>query len=232
MIFRLIMMLGLLCTAAGAHAAERKFTIGSFAELVVDGDMIVRLENGKAPSASAQGSREALAALKIERQGNVVFVRTGGPQAGRGNGGPVTVTVTGRDIRRIALTGSGKIIANSLSADNSRIELRGAGTIEVASVTAFRLAAVLSGNGSLNIAKGAVVSADVAINGGANFLSAGLVLENLQLVQNGPASTLLTVSNIAEISNSGTGSITIEGDGTCFIRKGGNAAINCKKISK
>jgi Putative auto-transporter adhesin, head GIN domain len=230
--FRLITMLGLLCVSTQAFAADRKFTIGSFTDLVVDGDMIVRLDTDKAPSAKAQGSNEALAALKVERQGNVVFVRNTGFQAGRSSGGPVTVTITGRDIRRISLTGSGKIIANALNADNSRIELRGAGSIDVGSVNAFRLAAVLSGNGTLNIAKGAVVNSDVAIDGGANFLSAGLVSQNLKLVQNGPASTLLTVSNVAEISNNGSGSITIEGEGSCMIRKGGSATINCKKISQ
>lgn len=230
--FRTLMMLAALCVATQAHAAERKFTIGSFTDLVVDGDMIVELDTNKAPSATARGSREALAALKVERQGNVVFVRNSGFQAGRSSGGPVTVTLGGRDIRRIALTGSGKINANALSVDNSRIELRGAGSIYVGSVNAFRLAAVISGNGNLTIAGGAVTNSDVAIDGGANFLSAGLVSENLKLVQNGPASTLLTVNNVAEISNNGTGSITIEGKGSCLIRKGGSATINCKRISQ
>jgi hypothetical protein len=230
--FRLFVFCALLCAAGSLQAADRKFTIGSFTDLVVDGDVIVRLETGKAPTAMASGTREGIAAIKVERQGNVVFVRNGGLQPGSGKGGPVTVVITGRDIRRIALTGSGKVVANSLNADDSRIELRGAGSIDVGNVDAVRLAVVSSGNGRVNIAKGNVVNSDVAIDGGANFLSAGLVSQNLKLVQNGPASTLLTVSNVAEISNNGAGSITIEGTGTCLIRKGGSATINCKKISK
>lgn len=229
---RLIAISAMFLAATQTHAAERKFSIGSYSELVVDGDMIVRLDTGKAPTASAQGSREALAALKIERQGNVVFVRSTGLQPGRKSGGPVTVTLTGRDIRRLALIGPGKIIANALTTDDSRIEMRGAGSIDIGSVKAFRLSAILSGNGALNITKGNVVNTDVVIDGGATFLSAGLVSQNLKLVQTGPASTLLSVSNIAEISNNGSGSITIEGSGTCMIREAGSAAIKCKKISR
>lgn len=229
---RIFMVAALLLVASAGYAADRKFTIGSFTELVVDGDMVVRLDNGKAPSALAQGSREALSALKIDRQGNTVFVRNSGFQAGRSSGAPVTVIITGRDIRRLALTGAGKISANRLDADNSRVELRGAGSIDIGSVNAFRFATVLSGSGSLSIGAGSVVNSDVVIDGSASFRAAGLVLQNLKLAQKGPATTLLTVSTVAEISNEGTGSITIEGSGICMIRKGGSATINCKKVSQ
>ena len=232
MAFRLVLATFLVFAASSLSAAEQRFSIGNYEELIVEGDVIVNLENGKAPSANAQGPRDRLNALRIERQGNVLRIRSVGFQSGQSDKGPVTIAVTGRNIKRVALIGSGKINANVLDAETTRIELRGSGSIEVASLKSFRLISMIAGNGRLNIAKGEAVNTELAIDGGANFISAGYVTQNLKLVHNGPASTLMTVSNNAEINNTGAGSITIEGNGTCNVRKAGSATINCKKARK
>ncbi len=232
MAYRKILVLAAVLLSTSASAAEQKFSLGNFEELIVEGDIIVNLDADKAPAAKAQGPREKLGALRVERQGKVVRIRSVGFQSSRKDNGPVTVSISGRNIHRLALIGSGKLTANSLATENARIELRGSGTIELANIKAFKLVTMLSGNGTLNIASGAVVNSEVVIDGGANFISAGFASQNLKLVQSGPASTLLTVSNIAEINNNGSGSITIEGDGTCLVRKAGSATINCKKTSK
>ncbi len=232
MAFRLIIATFALFAAASVSAADERFTVGSFDELVVEGDIIVNLETGKAPSAKAQGPREKLGALRIEQQGRVVRIRSVALQSGKADKGPVTIAVTGRDIKRIALIGSGKITANALNVDTTRIELRGSGSIDVASLKAFKLVTIIAGNGRLNITKGDVVNTELAIDGSASFGSSGLVTQNLKLVHNGPASTLITVTTTAEINNTGAGSITIEGSATCLVRKAGSATINCKKEQK
>ncbi len=232
MTFRLALASLALTLSASAQAAEQRFSLGSFEELIVEGDLTVNLETGKAPSARAEGPRNKLGALRVDRQGKVVRIRTVGFPSNRNDSGPMTIFVTGRDIRKVALIGTGKVTANALAADTMRIELRGAGAIDVGSLNASKLVAMLVGNGSLTIAKGTALTSEVAIDGGAQFISGGMVSQNLQLVQSGPASTLLTVNNIAEINNSGSGSITIEGNGTCLIRKAGSARINCKRTGQ
>jgi Putative auto-transporter adhesin, head GIN domain len=232
MTFRLALAALALSTSATAFAAEQRFSLGSFEELIVEGDLVVNLETGNAPAAKAEGPRNKLGALRVDRQGKVVRIRTVGFPSNRNDSGPMTISVSGRNIRKIALIGTGKLTVNKLDADLMRIELRGAGAIDVASLTASKLVAMLVGTGSLHIAKGSALTSEVAIDGGAQFVSAGMVSQKLQLVQSGPASTLLTVENTAEINNSGSGSITIEGSGTCLIRKAGNARINCKKTGQ
>ena len=232
MAFRLISTCFALLAAISVSAADQRFSIGNYDELIVEGDIIVNLETGKAPSAKAQGPRDKLGALRVERQGTVLRIRSVGLQSGQTDEGPVTIAVTGRDIKRLALIGSGRINATALTADTTRIELRGSGSIDVASLKAFKLVSMIAGNGRLNIAKAEVVNTELAIDGGASFISTGFVTQNLKLVHNGPASTLMTVSNNAEINNTGAGSITIEGNGTCNIRKAGSATINCKKDRK
>jgi hypothetical protein len=232
MAFRLILATFAWLAAASVSAADQRFSIGNYDELIVEGDIIVNLQTSKAPSAKAQGPRDRLGALRVERQGNVLRIRSVGLQSGQSDKGPVTIAVTGRDIKRLALIGSGKINADALNADTTRIELRGSGSIDIASLKAFRVVSFIAGNGRLNIAKAEVVNTELAIDGSANFISAGFVTQNLKLAQNGPASTLVTVSNNAEINNTGAGSITIEGNGTCNVRKAGSATINCKKERK
>ena len=229
---RLILATFAVFAAASVSAADQRFSIGNYDELIVEGDVIVNLETGKAPSAKAQGPRDKLGALRVERQGTVLRIRSVGLQSGQSDKGPVTIAVTGRNIKRLALIGSGKINATAMDADTTRIELHGSGSIDVASLKAFRFISMIAGNGRLNIVKAEVVNTELAIDGSANFISAGFVTQNLKLVHNGPASTLMTVSNNAEINNTGAGSITIEGTGTCNIRKAGSATINCKKERK
>jgi hypothetical protein len=232
MTFRLILTSFALFAAASVSAAEQRFSIGNYDELIVEGDIIVNLETGKAPSAKAQGPSNKLGALRVERQGNVLRIRSVALQGGQSDKGPVTIAVTGRDIKRLALIGPGKINSTALDADTTRIELRGSGSIDVASLKSFRLISMIAGSGRLTIAKAEVVNTELVIDGSASFNSAGFVTQNLKLVHNGPASTLMTVSNNAEINNTGAGSITIEGNGTCNIRKAGSATINCKKDRK
>ena len=235
MVIRSVIGAMLVLAATPALAADQRFSIGSYDELIVEGDVIVNLETGKAPSAKAQGPRDKLGALRVERQGNVLRIRSVGLQGlqdRQSEEGPVTIAITGRDIKRVALIGSGRINASALNATTTHVELRGSGSIDIASLKAFRLVTMMAGNGRLTIAKGEVVNTELAIDGSAHAISAGLVTQNLKLVQNGPASTLMTVTNIAEINNTGAGSITIEGKGACQVRKAGSATINCKKEQK
>lgn len=232
MAFRLVLATLSVLAASSLSAADQRFSIGNYNELIVEGDIIVNLETGKAPSANAQGPHGKLGALRVERQGTVLRIRSVALKSGQSDKGPVTIAVTGRDIKRIALIGSGRINATALNAETTRVELRGSGTIDIASLKAFRFVVMIAGNGRLNVTKGEVVNTELAIDGGANVVSAGLITQNLKLVHNGPASTLVTVSNNAEINNTGAGSITIEGKGTCQVRKAGSAMINCKKEQK
>jgi hypothetical protein len=230
MAFRLILAVCALFMGPSVLAAEQRFTVGNFDEVIVEGDIIVNLVTGKGPSAIASGPQGKVGALRVERQGMVLRIRTMQMQPNRRETGPVTVSLTGRDIKRLALVGSGKITADSLDKDTVRIEMRGAGVINIANLKAFRLVTMISGNGTLSVAKGEVVNGEVAIDGGASFISSGLSVQNLKLVHNGPASTLLNVSNTAEINNSGAGTITVEGNGVCVIRRAGTGTINCKKV--
>jgi hypothetical protein len=226
--FRLLAALLAMLAIAPAHAAERSY----FEEVIVEGDIQVTVDTGKAPSAKATGEKNQLGALKVERQGRVIRIRLQGLQASRKTAEPLQVVLTGRNINKLALRGNGKISASDVDMTNVTVELRGSGEINIASLKSTAFVARLVGNGRLNIANGTAINSEVLVDGGFEVKAAGLKTEKLTLVQNGAANVHFTVDKSADISNSGTGTITIEGNANCFVRAAGGATINCKKTNK
>jgi Putative auto-transporter adhesin, head GIN domain len=229
---RLIAALFALAFVAPAYGAERTFLIGGFEELIVEGEIQVTLDTGKAASAKATGDKRDLSALKIDRQGKIARIRLEGPQIARKSGEPLRVALTGRDIRKLVLRGNGSISATDLVIADMRVEMQGSGQIDIANLKTDQLSVVLFGNGKLSIANGAVTTGKIIIDGSANIDAVGLKVNELKLIQSGPADVRFTVERIADITNSGTGSIVIDGSATCLIRRAGGANIQCESAGK
>lgn len=231
MLIRLIAVLLALVAIAPAHAAERSFLIGSFEDVIVEGDIQVTLETGLSPSAKATGDKSRLDALKVDQQGKVIRIRMRGLGASRVSGEPVKVALSGRNIRKLVLQGNGRIAASDLNLPMIRVEIRGSGEIDIAKVKTDRFVALLVGSGKLTMRAGQVRDGEVLIDGSPVISAPTVEMQKLRLQQNGPANTHFLVGNSAEITNSGTGTITIDGKGTCFIRQAGGARIKCAKTS-
>lgn len=214
-------------------AKERKFLMGSFDNIVIDGDMQVNIITGKSPSAMASGDVRMLDALQIRRIGTTMTIRMQdllNNEKGRPISQPLIVTLTNRHVRDITLRGNATLTVNEINEPtDSTILLNGGGKIAVAKLTVDKLLVTLFGNGQLVIGSGKANSGKVDIRGGAIFDAAGLNLEKLILSHNGNATSTATVSDKTEITNDGSGSIKIGGKGLCFIRKAGMAAIDCKE---
>jgi Putative auto-transporter adhesin, head GIN domain len=229
---RLIPILLALLAAQAAHADERSYLVGSFEDVIVEGDIIVDLQTGLAPSAKASGDKVRLSSLKIDRQGGIVRIRLQGLRANRASSEPLRVVLTGRNVRKLVVQGNGKVKVNGLTMPQTRLEIRGSGEIEVASVKSDRLTALLIGAGKLTVAGGTVREGDITIDGSPTLVLSGTAMQKLRLNQNGPANSHFQVNDSAEITNSGTGKIIIDGKATCFIRQAGGATIDCAKLGQ
>lgn len=230
--FRLMAALLVLAFTGPAHAAERSYLVGSFEDVIVEGDIIVDLKTGTAPSAKASGDKDRLGSLKIDRQGTIVRISLQGLAANRVGGEPLRVALTGRNIKKLIVQGNGKITATGLDMPQTRLEIRGSGEIDVANVKSERLTALLIGAGKLTVGGGSIRNGDVTIDGSPTLSLSGAAMQKLRLNQNGPANTHFQVNDSAEITNSGTGKIIIDGTATCFVRQAGGATIDCKKMGK
>ncbi|WP_397593455.1 GIN domain-containing protein [Sphingorhabdus sp.] len=223
--------------AAPAMAAERSFLIGSFEELLVEGDMQVIFDNNRSPSAKASGDRQMIEAVKIERNGRTLRVRIQeyeGQTSKAPATTPLVIRLGGRDVNRISVDGSANVTVNQMRAigGTGTIKLSGPGSIDIARLESDRLSLSVAGQGTLKIGSGTVRVAQIGINGGATVNAAGLRLQQAKLAQTGNAATHLQVTDTVEIVNSGSGSITVDGKATCFIRQPGSARIICGKATK
>lgn len=217
------------CLASSAQAAERKFMVSSFDKLIVEGDLNVQLTTGKAPSAIASGEKRAVDTVNIERSGTTVTVRYRPSAVTRSKTGePVTLTLTTHNIGTIILRGSAVMTADTVKAPNSRVEIIGAGSLTINDIKSDKLISIVQGSAKFAIAKGAVATGDMLIDGAADIAAPDLIFNELRLIQNGQAKSLLRAERKVEISTAGSGSVEILGKATCFIREAGNAKIRCR----
>lgn len=220
-----------------AEAATKSFLIGSFDELIVEGDIIVKLDNMKAPSAKASGDHSLVEALKIERNGLTVRIRIqdyeGTTQRAK-IGTPLVVTLGGRGVRKISVDGNSQVDVNMVRAPGLAVTLKmaGAGQINIGKVEGDRIDVALAGTGGINLAAGKVRAARLSVSGSGELAASKLSLMQANLFQQGNATTHLAVNEKIEITNSGSGTIMIDGSATCFVRQPGSAKIVCGKTAQ
>ncbi|MBK6707915.1 MAG: DUF2807 domain-containing protein [Sphingomonadales bacterium] len=220
-----------------ASAATKTFLIGSYEELLVEGDITVILDNNRTPSAKASGDRALVEALKIERNGLFVRVRIqdyeGKTQSARVNQ-PLVVHLGGRGVTRISADGSASISVNQLrsAGGTATLKLSGPGSIAVDRLESDRANLSVTGSGGITIGGGKVRVGQINMDGTGTISAAPLAIQQAKLTQSGNARTHLSVSEQIDISNSGAGTITIDGKATCFIRQPGSARIKCGKLTQ
>jgi hypothetical protein len=107
-----------LLITASAQAANKTFLIGSFDELLVEGDMQVILDNTKSPSAKASGDHNLIEALKIDRNGLTVRIRIQDYE-GKTQAAPVTqplvIRLGGRGVTKVSVDGAATVSVNKIS---------------------------------------------------------------------------------------------------------------------
>lgn len=220
-----------------AFAESKSFLIGNFDELVVEGDVAVKFDNMKPPSAKAVGDSVQILALKVIRNGRVLRIRLqndGNPSAKAAAAQPVEIVLNGRDVRKISVDGSARLDVNHVRVPNNAvtIKLNGPGQINIEKLESDRLDLALIGTGSVGIGTGQVRSARFVTNGSGKIDAPKLMLAGASLMQAGSAATHLLSKGRVDISNSGSGTITVDGEATCNIRQPGSAKILCGKTAK
>jgi hypothetical protein len=223
--------------SAPSAAATKTFLIGSFEELVVDGDIAVVVDNAKAPSAKATGDQATLDAIRFESTGRQLRVRIQQYEAQprKANGRePLLINIGGRGIIRITANGSASVKVSELDAGGGTAALRlsGPGSISVDRLESDRVNVSLSGSGGISIGGGKARIGQFSLSGPGSIAAAGLALQQADVTQRGSSNTQLTVSDRVNITNAGAGEISISGKATCFLRRQGQARITCAKTEQ
>lgn len=215
-----------------ADAAERKYAIGNFENVQIDGDLIVNIITNTSTSAKAIGSKKQLDNLKFKRNGRTLKIiinrsnitkRTQDKRTA-----PLEIFISTRRLKDITIRGNASVTVNNIQSKATELLILGAGMIDVANADIGYLNISIQGSGSVNMQNGAVTKSDFLINGNGAIRAANLVSEQADIVHQGSASTIIEVSKVADINNNGTGRIEILGKANCIIKSIGSGQILCE----
>lgn len=221
----------LLCLAAPAFAGERRYTVTDFDRIVVEGPYEVVLKTGKAPSARATGSEEALDRVSIEVQGRTLKVRANRSAWGGYPGeqkGSAAIELSTHGLRGATVTGSGGLDIDKAKAMRFDLALAGSGRISLGAVDADNLVVSLVGAGSVKLA-GKVKSLRLSVQGSGGLDGSGLVAEDARIIAETSGTIELNVKRIANISAAGSGDTMIVGTPACTVTALGSGRVLCGK---
>lgn len=225
-----ILILTLVAVCLPVQAAERKFTISSFEDVRIIGSVNVFITTDRGISASAEAAnREILDRVSLRKSGSQLIVSVRPKASGNRQFSadePVTVTLSSYVIKKITHSGSGTVSLDKLGGRDPRVRLTGFGVLTINDVDSDTLNVAMNGGGQIVIA-GEATKGRIELLGSSIFDGSQLELQELNLVQRGPASSHVFVEKEANISNSGTGRIQIDGRPNCIVKSGGSSQIVC-----
>lgn len=219
----------LLLAAAPAAAAERRFIVTDFDEIELAGPYRVTLVTGRAPSAVAAGSREALERVSIEVEGKVLRIkprRSGWGGYPGENAGPLAIALTGHEFREGRLTGPGILSIDRARGPRLQLVVKGTGRIEIGEVAAERVALGIVGAGAIALG-GQAEEIEAKIYGAGNLEAEGLTAQRAEIDAATAGAVTLAVTDEARVRSRGSGDVAILGDPACRVDIEGLGQIYC-----
>lgn len=220
-----------------AKAAEKNFSIGSFDNIQIEGDVIVNVMTGKGPSAKAVGEQKHLNMIQFSRNARTLKIQlkndTDVQRQSSDNPEPLQIYISTHTLIDINVNGNGTVNVDNISSRKSKFTIVGSGRIMIKKADINDFQAMIWGGGDLTILGGNIVKSNLGINGFGSIRAAKVETETLEIEHQGPANSIITVSDVAKISNNGTGQIEILGKANCLIKSIGSGKIFCEsdKIS-
>jgi hypothetical protein len=219
----------MLALAAPASAAERSYTVTDFDRIQVEGPFNVVVKTGKAPSARAAGTNEAVERVSIEVQGRTLKVRPNrsawGGYPGKASG-PAAIELTTRELRGASVTGSGSLSIDKAKAMRFDLALSGSGQLSVGRLDADNLIVGLAGSGKMTLG-GKAKGLKATVQGSGDFDGAKLTVEDAQIRSDTSGAVALTASRTSNIVASGTGDTTVAGKSACTVKALGSGRVRC-----
>jgi hypothetical protein len=138
----------------------------------------------------------------------------------------IKFSVTMDQIRKLILSGVGRIDAPCVDADGLSLVVSGAGAIEVGALSAESLSVILSGAGSCEVA-GKTVSQNINLSGAGNYKAPDLECVTANVIVSGAGDVTIHVQETLDAQISGTGSIRYHGAPTVRQRVTGIGTVTC-----
>jgi hypothetical protein len=218
-----------LAAAAPAGAAERNYSVTDFDRVQVEGPYRVTLTTGLGSSARVEGSAEALDQISVEVQAGTLRIRRNRSAWGGYPGqsvGPVSVTLTTRDLRNAAVVGPGSLDVDRARGLRVDLSVSGSGRLAVGAVEADNLTLGLLGGGRITLA-GRAKQLKATVQGSGDLAAAGLTAEDAQIASETAGSVVVAVARTAKVIASGAGDVEIIGSPSCTVEAKGSGQVVC-----
>jgi len=218
-----------LALAAPAVAADRGYTVTDFDRLQIEGPFEVVVKTGKAPSARATGSNEAIERVSIEVQGRTLKIRPNRSAWGGYPGkdpGAARIELTTHDLRGASVTGSGTLSVDKAKAMRLDLALSGSGRLTVGHMEADTLILGVIGSGRMTLG-GKAKGLNATVQGSADLDAAGLTVEDAKLKADTAGTIALTASRTSNVVSSGAGDTTVTGKSACTVKALGSGRVRC-----
>jgi hypothetical protein len=218
-----------LAAAAPASAAERRYPVTDFDRIEVEGPYQVTVRTGLSSSVRAEGSAAALERISVDVQGRTLKVRPNRSAWGGYPGertGPVTLSLTTRDVRAAAVTGSGSLDVDRVRGLRVDVSVSGSGRLGVAAVDADILVVGLLGSGRIALA-GRAKQLKATVQGTGDLVAAGLRADDAQVTADTAGRVALAAERTVRLKVRGPGDVEIAGNATCTIEGEGSGNILC-----
>ncbi len=215
--------------ASPAAAAERGYTVTSFDRVRVEGPFAVRVVTGKAPSARATGSAEALERVQLRVEGRTLLVRPNlsswGGYPGQSQA-PVSIVVTTPALLTAVLLGSGRLDIDRMTGARAVVTVEGSGRIAIAALDVDTASLAAAGSGGIEAA-GRTKQAVVIVRGVAEVRAPGLIASDLTLTAETAGAVTLQASRSAKVTAAGLGAVEVAGNAACEVRQLGAGPVTC-----
>ncbi len=138
----------------------------------------------------------------------------------------IQFNVTMQRVKRLELSGVGRIDAPRIDTDALSLTVSGTGAIEVAELTAESLSVLLSGAGSCEVA-GRVTSQSIKLSGAGSYTAPDLECETASAVVSGVGDVTIHVRETLDAKVSGAGHVRYHGAPTVRQRVTGVGSVVC-----
>jgi len=123
----------------------------------------------------------------------------------------IVVNINCPTLQGLRSSGSGKIYADSISANNMNLTVSGSGNLNLSKLITTSLVANVSGSGDISIAEGAVDNAHLKISGSGGIDTRNVVANDVATTTSGSGGMHVNAAKTLGVTISGSGSVYYSG---------------------
>ncbi len=216
---------GNLTKGSGKLITDKRALTG-FDSLAVKGSHNIVLNQGAADSVEVLGDDNIVPMVETRLEGSTLVVTTK-KGASFSTRNPITVNVTAKSLKAIAISGSGDVMGKALKTEALAVSISGSGNVKLEGLQVGSLSAVIAGSGDFT-ASGAAAVQNISISGSGDVRTDKLEGQDVTVKIAGSGDASVWAKNTLNASVAGSGDVSYVGDPKVTQRVAGSGSVSHK----